>query len=66
MPGWMASIDDLTAIRSLGIGFVLAAVNPNPLTAIRGSLVANNNIVMVVLFLVLGAKVLGDGLGAVD
>jgi Sap, sulfolipid-1-addressing protein len=31
MPKWMAAIDQFNAVRSLGIGFVLAAVNPKNL-----------------------------------
>ncbi len=31
MPGWMQAIDQFNAVRSLGIGFVLAAVNPKNL-----------------------------------
>ena len=118
MPAWMASIDGFTAVKSFGLAFVLAAVNPKNLgltvaaaAAISGGgleageevvvlvifvllasltvavpviwyliagasaehqlnvmkdwLVANNNTVMAVLFIVLGAKVLGDGISII-
>lgn len=115
MPGWMASVGDVTAARSFGLAVVLAAVNPKnlgltiaagasigaagldrgeellvlgvyvavasvtvatpvvlnlvlgdrargPLDAIRSWLTAYDHVVMTVLFVVLGAKVLGDGI----
>ena len=31
MPKWMAAIDSFTAVKALGLGFVLAAVNPKNL-----------------------------------
>jgi threonine/homoserine/homoserine lactone efflux protein len=118
MPAWMASIDDFTAAKSLGLAFVLAAVNPknlgltiaavatigssgletseeiivlvvfallasltvlapviwyliagssaeDQLNVMKNWLVANNNTVMAVLFIVLGAKVLGDGIAII-
>ena len=30
-PKWMAAIDDFTFVKSLGLGFLLSAVNPNDL-----------------------------------
>ncbi len=118
MPGWMASIDQFTAMKSFGLAFLLSAVNPKnlgltiaavvkitggglssgeeiaslaifvaiasltvatpvllnlvlgskaegSLTVMKDWLVANNNTVMTVLFVVLGAKVLGDGIAIV-
>jgi threonine/homoserine/homoserine lactone efflux protein len=118
MPGWMASIDEFGAGRSLGFGILLSAANPKnlgltiaavasigaqdmaprgeilvlvvfvvlaslsiaapvvyylvagdraerTLTAMKAWLTANNATVMTVVLVVLGAKVLGDGLGVV-
>jgi hypothetical protein len=118
MPGWMASIDQFSALKSFGLAFLLAGVNPKnlgltiaavvkitggglssseeiaslavfvaiasltvatpvllnlvlgskaegSLTVMKDWLVANNNTVMTVLFVVLGAKVLGDGIAIV-
>ena len=115
MPGWMASIDQFTAPKSFGIGFLLSAVNPKnlgltiaamakvstsglstaeeigtlvvfvviasltvaapvllnvilgaraqpTLTTMKDWLAENNSTVMTVLFVVLGAKLLGDGI----
>ena len=118
MPGWMASIDQFTAPKSFGIGFLLSAVNPKnlgltiaamakvstsglstaeeigtlvvyvliasltvaapvllnlilgaraqpTLTTMKDWLAENNSTVMTVLFVVLGAKMLGDGIAVV-
>lgn len=118
MPGWMQAIDQFTAPKSFGIGFLLSAVNPKnlgltiaamtkvsaaglstgeeigtlvvfvviasltvaapvvlnlvlgskaqpALTTMKDWLADNNNTVMTVLFVVLGAKVLGDGIAVV-
>lgn len=118
MPGWMASIDGFNPATSLGLGFVLSALNPKnlgltiaavatigssglesseefvvllvfagiasvtvaapvvvnlvmgerakaPLDTAKRWLTENNNTVMAVLFVVLGAKVLGDGIAIV-
>ena len=118
MPGWMASIDDFTMGKSLGLGLLLSAVNPKnlgltiaaastisaagltsgeeitvlvvfvllasltvaipvfanliagekaapTLDSMKGWLIANNATVTAVLFVVLGAKVLGDGISIV-
>ncbi|MEZ5298817.1 MAG: GAP family protein [Ilumatobacteraceae bacterium] len=115
MPAWMASIDEFTAVRALGMGALLSGVNPKnlgltiaaavaigqfgldtgeeavvvsvyvllasitlivpvvgylaarekmtpALDAMKVWLMANNATVMAVLFAVLGAKVLGDGI----
>ena len=114
-PGWMAAIDEFSAIKSLGLGVLLSAVNPKNLaltisaavtisnsglsngdqavvmivfvliasvtiilpvaiylvmgekadaglTSMKEWLNTNNATVMSVLFVVFGAKVLGDGL----
>jgi hypothetical protein len=118
MPGWMAGLADFTAVKALGLGFVLSALNPKnlgltiaamakvtsaglstgeeigvlvvfvliasvtvalpvvlnlmmgskatgTLTEMKDWLTANNNTVMAVLFVVLGAKLLGDGIAVV-
>lgn len=115
MPAWMASIDDFTTVKALGMGVLLSGVNPKNLgltvaaaaaigsfgldsgeqavvvvvyvvlasitlivpvvgylaardrmapmlDAMKVWLLANNATVMAVLFAVLGAKVLGDGI----
>lgn len=119
MPKWMAAIDDLTAPKALGLGFVLAGPNPKNLglslaaASAIGSvgletsdefvvaavyvliasvtilvpvigflvardamtpwldkfkiwLMANNATVMAVLFVLLGAKVLGTGISGLS
>ena len=118
MPGWMAGLADFTAVKALGLGFVLSALNPKnlgltiaamakvtsaglstgeeigvlvvfvliasvtvallvllnlvmgskatgTLTEMKDWLTANNNTVMAVLFVVFGAKLLGDGIAVV-
>jgi threonine/homoserine/homoserine lactone efflux protein len=118
MPGWMASIDDMSAGKALGLGALLSGVNPKNLgltiaaaasigsAGLSGSdeavaigvfvlissitiivpvvgyliagdrarplldtmkewLMQNNATVMTILFVVLGAKVLGDGISIV-
>lgn len=118
MPGWMAAIDDFSAVKSFGIAVLLSAVNPKNLgltiaaavsisnaglttgeesivmlifvliasatiiipvatylimrdkadaglTSMKEWLITNNNTVMTVLFVILGAKLLGDGLSIV-
>ena len=37
-----------------------------PLATIEGFMLANNNVIMMVLLLVLGAKMLGDGLAGLQ
>ena len=117
-PGWMAAIDDFTAVKSFGIALLLSAVNPKnlgltiaagasigaaglstgdeiivvvvfvviasitvaapvilnlilgekaqpALTEMKEWLIDNNATVMAVLFVVLGAKVLGEGISIV-
>jgi threonine/homoserine/homoserine lactone efflux protein len=119
MPGWMQAIDQFTAPKSFGIGFVLSALNPKnlgltiaamakvsaaglstgeeigtlvvfvviasltvaapvvlnlllgskaqpTLNTMKDWLAENNNTVMTVLFVVLGAKLLGDGIAVVS
>jgi threonine/homoserine/homoserine lactone efflux protein len=116
MPKWMSAIDSMTTGRGLGLGFLLAAVNPKnllmaasaglivggagltlgetsvvitffvllaactvvipvvayliaaarlagPLDKLRGWLLENNATIMSVLLLVIGAAVIGKGLG---
>ncbi len=118
MPAWMAAIDQFNPIKSFGLAFLLAAVNPKnlgltvaavvkisgsglsageeigtlavfvliasvtvavpvvlnlvlgsraevTLTTMKDWLVASNNTIMTILFIVLGAKVLGDGIAIV-
>jgi Sap, sulfolipid-1-addressing protein len=114
-PGWLAAVDELSAVRALGLGLLLTVANPKNLgltiaaaasisgaglsggqdavvvavfvllasltillpvvaylsareraepllSVLKDWLMANNATVMTVLFAVLGAKVLGDGL----
>jgi threonine/homoserine/homoserine lactone efflux protein len=64
MPGWMAAIDRIGAVRGAGIGVALVAVNPKNLllcvaagTAIAGGdLSAAQNIVAVTVFTVVAAS----------
>lgn len=118
MPAWMGTIDEFNSVKSFGLAFVLAAINPknlgltivaataiiahglntgediavlvvfaliasltvavpviwyliagssaeDQLNVMKDWLVANNNTVMAVLFVVLGAKVLGDGIAII-
>lgn len=118
MPGWMSTIDSFTAVKALGLGVALSALNPKnlaltiaamatvgsaglstgeeigtlavfvfiasstvalpvvlnlvmgskatgTLNSMKGWLTANNTTVMIVLFVVLGAKLLGDGISVV-
>lgn len=117
LPKWMSAIDSMTAGKALGLGFLLAAVNPKnlllavsagvvvgasglttgdlvvvvavftvlaastvlvpvlgylaasqrmaaPLASLRGWLVENNATIMAVLLLVMGASVVGKGIGS--
>jgi hypothetical protein len=117
-PGWMAAIDNFSAVKSFGIALLLSAVNPKnlgltiaasasvgsaglsggdevivmvvfvliasiavgvpvilnlvhgkkaqpALTEMKEWLIDNNATVMAVLFIVLGAKVLGEGISIV-
>jgi threonine/homoserine/homoserine lactone efflux protein len=116
MPGWMASIESFSPVKSLGLGAALSAANPKnlaltmaasatiarsgldpsgevvaiaafvvigsvtvvgavlayliaprwadrPLGAIRGFMADNNATIMMVILLLLGLKILGDGVG---
>jgi hypothetical protein len=47
------------------LNLVLGPKAEGTLTVMKDWLVANNNTVMMVLFVVLGAKVLGDGIAVV-
>jgi threonine/homoserine/homoserine lactone efflux protein len=115
MPKWMAEIDHFTAVRSLGLGLAVSAVNPKNLVltiaaaatiaqagldtadtviavavfialasvtvvglvlaylvasdradpmlaSVKDFMSQHNAVIMIVLFLVLGAKMIGDGL----
>ena len=37
LPGWMAAIDQMTAVKGLGLGFLLSAVNPKNLLMAAGA-----------------------------
>lgn len=118
MPAWMEGLDEFTAVKALGLGVVLSALNPKnlgltitamasvtaaglstgeeigvlvvfvliasltvglpvvlnlvmgpkatgTLTQMKDWLIANNNTVMMVLFVVIGAKLVGDGIAVV-
>lgn len=64
LPGWMASIDSMTAVRALGLAAVLAAVNPKNLTLCLaggvsiggGELSAGETTVAVVVFVVIASS----------
>jgi threonine/homoserine/homoserine lactone efflux protein len=58
MPAWMSAIDKVTAGKAMGLGFLLAAINPKNLamsvaagiTIAAGDLSAGGNVVAVVVF----------------
>ncbi|MFJ3391684.1 GAP family protein [Leifsonia aquatica] len=64
LPKWMAAIDQMTAGRSLGLAFILAAVNPKNLLLAAGAGVAigtaglsvGEDIVVIVIFVVVAAS----------
>ena len=64
MPEWMSAIDSMTAGRALGLGFLLAAVNPkNLLLAISAGLIVGGaaltvgqTIVVIIIFVLLAAS----------
>lgn len=67
MPKWMSAVDSMTAVKALGLGFLLSAVNPkNLLLAISaGVIIGGSNlglgdsvIVIVVFVLIAGCSVL--------
>ena len=59
-------IASLTIAAPVVLNLVLGARAEATLTEMKGWLVANNATVMTVLFVVLGAKVLGDGIAIVS
>ncbi|WP_313546211.1 GAP family protein [Leifsonia aquatica] len=64
LPKWMAAIDQMTAGRSLGLAFILAAVNPKNLLLAAGAGVAigtaglsvGEDIVVIVIFVIVAAS----------
>ncbi|CAM3221090.1 Sap-like sulfolipid-1-addressing protein [Williamsia muralis] len=62
-PAWMAAIDEMTAIKAVGLGFALAAINPKNLlmcaaagvTIGAGALSVGSTVVAVAVFSVLAA-----------
>jgi hypothetical protein len=58
-------IASLTVATPVLLNLVLGSKAEGSLTVMKDWLVANNNTVMTVLFVVLGAKVLGDGIAIV-
>lgn len=54
-PKWMAAIDGFTPVRSAGLAVLLG-------DELKSWMIRNNAAIMAVLLLVLGAKMLGDGL----
>jgi threonine/homoserine/homoserine lactone efflux protein len=72
MPEWMSTIDSMTAARSVGLGFLLSAVNPkNLLMAISAGLIigganlslGDTAVVIVVFVLLAGCTVLVPVIG---
>jgi threonine/homoserine/homoserine lactone efflux protein len=72
MPKWMSAIDSMTAAKSLGLGFLLSAVNPkNLLLAISAGLIigganlslGDTTVVIVVFALLAGCTVLVPVIG---
>ena len=72
MPKWMSAIDSMTAAKSLGLGFLLSAVNPkNLLLAISAGLIiggahlslGDTAVVIVVFVLLAGCTVLVPVIG---
>lgn len=72
MPKWMSAIDSMTAAKSLGLGFLLSAVNPkNLLLAISAGLIigganlslGDTTVVIVVFVLLAGCTVLVPVIG---
>lgn len=64
LPTWMAAIDQMTAGRSLGLAFILAAVNPKNLLLAAGAGVAigtaglsvGADVVVIVIFVIVAAS----------
>jgi threonine/homoserine/homoserine lactone efflux protein len=72
MPKWMSTIDSMTSIKGLGLGFLLSAVNPKNLllAASAGVIIGGENlsfgettIVIVVFVLIAGCTVLTPVIG---
>jgi threonine/homoserine/homoserine lactone efflux protein len=63
LPGWMAAIDQLTAAKGFGLGFLLSAVNPKNLLMGAGAgviigsagLTLGSEVVVVIVFTVIAA-----------
>jgi hypothetical protein len=60
------AIASLTVAAPVLLNLVLGSKAEGSLTVMKDWLVANNNTVMTVLFVVLGAKVLGDGIAIIS
>ena len=59
------AIASITVAAPVLLNLVLGSKAEGMLTVMKDWLVANNNTVMMVLFVVLGAKALGDGIAIV-
>ena len=55
----------MTILVPVGIYLIMGSKATPVLTSMKEWLIANNNTVMMVLFAVLGAKLLGDGISIV-
>lgn len=63
LPGWMAAIDQMTAVKGLGLGFLLSAVNPKNLLMAAGAgvtigsagLATGPTVVVVIVFTIIAA-----------
>jgi Sap, sulfolipid-1-addressing protein len=72
MPGWMNSIDSFTAGKSLGFGFVMAAINPKNLgltvaaaaTISSADLATGNEILTLVVYVVIASVTIVVPVGA--
>ena len=53
----------ITVVGSVAFYLVATSKATGPLAALEDFMATHNNVIMMVLFLVLGAKILGDGLG---
>jgi hypothetical protein len=61
LPKWMQAIDRFGAGKALGMGVLL-----NPKNLVKDWMAANNATIMTVLLLVLGAKLIGDGISGLS
>jgi threonine/homoserine/homoserine lactone efflux protein len=59
-------VGSLTILAPLGLYFALGAKAAHPLEELQGWMAAHNAAIMTVLFLVLGAKLAGDGIGSLS